>query len=137
MQVGLGPGHIVLDGNPSPVPKNGAEPPFSAHFYCGQTAGYIKMSLGMAVGLSRPGDFVLDGDPATLPKRGRSPPPIFGPCLFWPKGWMDPDAIWHGVKPWPRRRYVRWGRSSPPYKGHSPSFRSVSIVATVAHLSYC
>ena len=26
MQVGLGPGHIVLDGNPAPPPK-GAQPP--------------------------------------------------------------------------------------------------------------
>jgi len=33
--------------------------------YCGQTAGWIKMVLGMEVGLS-PGDFVLDGDPAPL-----------------------------------------------------------------------
>jgi len=56
MQVGLGPGHIVLDGDPAPLPKKGAEPPkFSAHIYRGQTAGYIKMALGMEVGLS-PGD---------------------------------------------------------------------------------
>jgi len=27
MQVGLGPGHIVLDGDPSPLPKKGTEPP--------------------------------------------------------------------------------------------------------------
>jgi len=35
-------------------------------------AGWIKMLLGMEVGL-RAGDFVLDGDPAYLPKRGWSP----------------------------------------------------------------
>jgi len=28
--------------------------------YCGQTVGWIKMALGMEVGLS-PGDFLLDG----------------------------------------------------------------------------
>ena len=41
MQVGLGPGHIVLDGDLASLPKKGAEPPpqFSAHVYCGQTAG--------------------------------------------------------------------------------------------------
>jgi len=40
----------VLDGDP--LPKKGAEPPsvFSAHVYCGQTAGWIKMALGMEVG---------------------------------------------------------------------------------------
>ena len=27
MEVGLGPGHIVLDGNPAPLPKKGPEPP--------------------------------------------------------------------------------------------------------------
>jgi len=36
-------------------------------------AAWIKMSLGMEVGLG-PSDFVLDGNPATLPKRGQNPP---------------------------------------------------------------
>ena len=48
---------------------------FSAHFYCAQTDGCIKMPLGMEVGLSR-GEFVLDGDPALSPK-GAEPPPNF------------------------------------------------------------
>ena len=52
---------------------------FSAHVYCGQTAGWIKMALGMEVGLG-PGHIVLDGDPAPLPRKGGSTPnfrPIF------------------------------------------------------------
>jgi len=94
MEVGLGPGHIVVDGEPAPLPQKGTEPPifgpfllspngwmnkdgtwygggpwsnphcaiwvpssppqkgdtarqFSAHFYCRQTAGCIKMPLGV------------------------------------------------------------------------------------------
>jgi len=43
----------------------------------GQTAGCIKMPLGMEVGLS-PGNSVLDGDPAPLPTQGVEPSPIFG-----------------------------------------------------------
>ena len=62
MEVGLGPGHIVLDGNPAPLPKRGQSPKFLAHFYCGQTA---------LVGLS-PCYFMLNGDPAPLPNKGRS-----------------------------------------------------------------
>jgi len=75
MQVGIGRGHIVLDGNLLPPPQKedgGTEPPIFGNVYCGQTAGWIKMALRMKVGLS-PGDFVLDGDPAPSPKRGRSP----------------------------------------------------------------
>jgi len=75
MEVGLGLGHIVLDEDPAPLPNNGngaEHPQFSAHLYCGQTAGCIKMRLGMKVGLS-PGDFVLYGDPAPSPKRGGAP----------------------------------------------------------------
>ena len=35
MEVGLGPGHIVLDGDPAPVLTKGVEPfpQFSAHFF--------------------------------------------------------------------------------------------------------
>ena len=38
-EVGLGPGHIVLDGEPAPLPKKGTEPPNFGPFYCRQTAG--------------------------------------------------------------------------------------------------
>ena len=82
-----GPGDFLLDGDPAPPPpKGGGAPKFSAHAYCGQTAGRIKMVLGMDVGLS-PCDFVLDGDPAPFPpKGGGAPSPIFGPFLLWPNG---------------------------------------------------
>ena len=62
MQVGLGPGHIVLDGDPAPPPlKGGGATQFLAHICCIQMAAGIKMPLDTEVGLS-PGDFVLDGD---------------------------------------------------------------------------
>ena len=76
MEVGLGPGPIVLDEEPAPLSKKGAEPrPISAHFYRGQTAGCMKMPLGMEVGLG-PGHNVLDGDPAP-PRKGAHHPPLF------------------------------------------------------------
>ena len=61
MQVGLGPGHIVLGGDPAPPPVKGHTPQFSAHICCGQMAAWINMSLGMEVGLG-PGHIVLDGE---------------------------------------------------------------------------
>jgi len=64
VEVGLGPGDIVLDGDPAHPPKRGTAPPhFSVLVYYGQTAGWIKMPSGTEVGLS-PGHIVLDGDPA-------------------------------------------------------------------------
>jgi len=73
MQVGLGPGHIVLDGNPAPPPPKGHSPQFSAHICCGQMGAWIKMSLGMELGLGT-ADFVLDGDPASPPQKGGRAP---------------------------------------------------------------
>jgi len=69
------PRRLCVRWRPSlPSPTKGAEPhsQISAHFYCAQTAGCIKMLLGTEVGLS-PGKFVLDGDPAPSPKWGRNP----------------------------------------------------------------
>jgi len=63
--------HCARWGPSSPPPKRGQSPQFSAHFYCGQTAGCFKMPLDMNVGIS-PGDFVIDGDTA-LTKRGGAP----------------------------------------------------------------
>jgi len=70
VQVGLGPGHIVLDGDPAPPSSKEAQPPiFLAHICCGQMAGCIKMPLGREIGLG-PSDSVLDGDPAPPPHKG-------------------------------------------------------------------
>ena len=52
----------------SPPAKGGRAPQFSAHVYCAQTAGWIKMPHGMEVGLD-PSDILLDGDPAPPPQK--------------------------------------------------------------------
>jgi len=70
MQVGLGPGHTVLDVDPA-SPK-GYSPQFSAHVRCGQTAGCISIPLGTEVGLD-PGDIVLDEGQPPPRERGTLP----------------------------------------------------------------
>ena len=90
MVVGLGPSHIVLDGDPA-LPKRGTAPlPNLAYVCCGQMAGWIKMRLGREVGLGQ-GDIVLDGD-QTSPEKGAQQLPTFRPIYAW----MDHDAIWCG-----------------------------------------
>ena len=64
--VGLGPGHTVLDGDvpSSATPKGTQQPPCNVRpVCCVQTAGWIQMPLGRNADLG-PGDIVLDGDPA-------------------------------------------------------------------------
>jgi len=41
MQVGLGPGHIVLDGDPGPAPRKGHSPQFLAHICCGHMTAWM------------------------------------------------------------------------------------------------
>jgi len=135
-EVGLSPGHIVLDGEPIPLSQNGHNPQFSARVRCDQTAGWMKLPLGREVDLGpRPRDIVLDGDPAAL--KGAQPP-IFGPCLLLPNGWMDQDTTWHRGRPRPRPHCVRWGHSSLR-KGHRNPLFSVHVYCsqTVADVSYC
>ena len=72
-EVGVGPGHTALDGDPAtslPQKRGTAHPQFLAHVCCGQMAGWIKVPLGMEVGLG-PGHTVLDGDQA--PQMGHGP----------------------------------------------------------------
>ena len=106
-------------GTQAPLPKGrrrpGADPRFSAQGYCGRTAGWIKMALGME-GLG-PVHTVLDGTQLPSPKQGQSPP-NFRPSLSWPNGWMDEDAAWYGSRSRPRRHCTRRGPNSRE-KGHS------------------
>ena len=139
-EIGLGPSNIVRWGPSSPPPK-GEQPLIFGHVYCGQTARWIKMALGTEMGLGSAQRRCDRWGPSSPSLEGARPP-VFGPCLFWPNGWVDDDVTWYGKRPQPRPHwphYVRWGPSSPPAKGaqQPPSFRPMSIVASVAHLSYC
>jgi len=119
MEVGLGPGDFVFDGDPAPPEKKGtATTQFLAHVYCGQTAGWIKMPLGTEVNLG-PGDVGLDG--VAAPLKGAQPP-VFGPCLLWPNGWMDEGATWYGSRPWPGHIVLDGDPAPPPRKEHNSPF---------------
>jgi len=97
--------------------------------YCGQMVSWIRMPLGMEVGLG-PSDFVLDGDPVPPTQSSTAAlPNFFGPCLLWPNGCMDQDATWYADRPGPKWHCIRWGPSSTHPKGHSspPQFFSAHV----------
>ena len=63
--------------------------------YCGQMVGWIKMKLGVQLGLG-PGHIVLDGDPALLPKGAQPTAPNLRPISVVVK-WLDGlrfHAVW-------------------------------------------
>ena len=91
MEVGLGPGHIVLDENPTPIRTQ--FPNFRPMSVVAKTAGWIKMPLGMEVGFG-PGHIVLDDDPAPLkrtqhphgdsaPRKEHSSPPVCSAHVYY------------------------------------------------------
>ena len=94
------------------------------------------MPLGMEVGLG-PGDFVFDADPATARKRAYHPTQFLahvycGQTVGWMKTPLDtevdlgPGHIVLDAVPAVRERGI----------AARPCFWPMSVVATVAHLSY-
>ena len=79
------------------------------------------------------------GTQSPTPK-GAEPHPIFGPRVLWPNGWMDEDAAGYRSKNLELGPvHIVLDGVPAPAKGAQqlPSFRPMSIVATVAHLNYC
>jgi len=128
--------HCVRWGPSSPPPKWDGAPKFSARICCSQMAGWIKMLLGREAGLS-PSDIVRWGPSSPSPKGGRCPKFSVHVYCGQTAGWIKmPLGTEVGLSP---GHTVLTGTQLPPRKGHStsPYFRPMSVVATVAHLSYC
>jgi len=132
--------HCVRLGPSSPSPK-GTQPPIFGPYLLRSNGCSLHGSrchlIGMELGLS-PGDFVSDGDQVPFPQKGAEPPPQFSTHFYCGQmaGWMktplctevDIGAGHIVLDGFPALRE----RGTAP-----PSFRPMSIVATVAHLSYC
>jgi len=127
-------------GRPQPKPhcvrwdrapsQKGTAPQYSARVYRGQTAGWIKVPLGVEVGLS-PGDIVLDGDPAP-PTKGAQQRPNFRRCLLWSTAEWIKMPLGTKVSLGPGH-FVLYGDPAPlPQKSgvqESPNFRPGFIVS--------
>jgi len=106
--------------------------------YCGQTVRWIKMKLGMQVGLV-PGQIVLDRDPAPPPPKGHSHSQFSAHiCCGQMAGWIKmPLGMEVGLSP---GHTVLEGDPAPPpqKREHSPpQFRPMSAVAKRLDGSQC
>ena len=103
MQVGLGPDHIVSDGDPAPPPPKGHSPHPIFGPYLLRPNGCMDQDATWYGARSQPRRLCVRRDPALpSPKRGQSPSQNFRPFLLWPNGCMHQDATWYGGRPQPR-----------------------------------
>jgi len=76
VEIGLGPGHIVLDGDPAPLPKKGTAPTFGPCLLWPN--GWMEQDVTSCEGTPRPGpQCVRYGDPAPPHKKGAQNPNMF------------------------------------------------------------
>jgi len=71
-QAGLGPGHIVLDGDPAPLPQKGAEPPIFGPCLLWPN-GWMHQDATWYGGRPQPNRLCVRWGPNPLPQKGRSP----------------------------------------------------------------
>ena len=132
--------HCARWGPSSPPQKREqSRPHFSAHFYGGQTAGCIKMPLGMEVGLN-PGDIVFDGDPASPPQKGVGSPPQLSAHVYCGQtaAWIK-MALGKQVGLGPRHIVLDGDLALLPKKRSraAPNFRPIFMVARRLDASRC
>jgi len=126
MQVGLGLGHIVLDGDPGPTPPMGHTPLCGSYLLWPN--GSMDQDASWYGGKPRPRPHCARSGPnSPSSKRGHSPQ-LCGPYLLCPNGWMDQDATRYDCRPRPGNIVLMRTQLYP--KGHSPpKFRPMSVVA--------
>jgi len=69
MELGIGPGDFMLDGEPAPLPKNGVDPPpkKSAHVYSGKN-GWMDEAGTWRGGRPQPRRLCVRWGPSPLPQ---------------------------------------------------------------------
>jgi len=118
-EVGLGQDDIVLDGDPAPLSKKGAEPPIFGPFLLWPNDWMDKDATWYG-GKPQPRQYCVRWGPSSPPPRKKvtapnfrpmyivakrlhvrlplgteeglslgAQPPNFGQCPLWPNGWMD------------------------------------------------
>ena len=118
MKLGLGSGHIVLDGDPAPLTTNSQRPQICGLFLLWQN-GWMHQDATWYGGRPQPTRLCVRWGPSPIPKKGaETPSPIFGPFLLWPNGSIHQDATWYGGRPQPRGLRVRWRPNPPKFSAH-------------------
>jgi len=120
-KVCVSPGDSVLDGDPGALPTKVWSPSLIFGPFLLWPNGWMHQDATWYGRKPEPmGLCVRWGPRPSSQKGGRArgqSHSIFGPCLLWPKGWMDQGGTWDGDMPWSSPHCAKWWRSSPPQKG--------------------
>jgi len=137
MQVNLGPGHIVLDGDPAPLPKRGRVPTPIFDPFLSWPNGWMHQDATWYGGRPQPRQLCVRWGHSSPPQKWGGAPQFSAHVYCGQTSWMDQDATWYGGRHLSRRHCVTWGPSSSPQKGCSPSpnFQPMSIVAKRLYVS--
>jgi len=133
-EVGLSLSDIALDGNPAPLPlKGGGAPILCPCLLCPD--GWMDEDATSHGGRSRLRAYCDRWVPSSpLPKGGGAPQFSAHICCGQMAGWIKmPLGTEVGLGP----ATLMGSQLYPAERCTAPSFRPKSIVATVAHLSYC
>jgi len=132
LQEGLGPGHIVLDGDPAPRPQKGHSPPIFGPYLL-RPNGCMNQDVTWYGARPRPRRLCVRWGPPPQKGGGGVSCPIFGPFLLWPNGCMHQDATWYADRSQITGLCVRWEPTLFPKRRRSPeaerpNFRPMFIV---------
>ena len=119
-QVGLGPGLIVLDGNPAARhPQRGTASPIFGPYLL-WPKGWMDHDGTWHRGGTRSRPHYARWGPSSPPQKGGGAEPLIFGLFLWPNGCMYHDTTQYGGMPQPRRHCVRWGPGSLSRKGAQP-----------------
>ena len=139
MEVGLGPGHIVLDRDPAPLPKKGAEPPPIFGPFLLWPNGWMHQDATWYGCSPQPRRLYVGWGPSYPQRKAHTHPSQFLAHVYCGQtaGWMKtPVGTEVDLGP---GHFILEGFPAIRERGTAapPLFRPMSVVATVAHLSYC
>ena len=143
MEVGLGPSHIVLDGDPVPSSKmvQSAPHPKKIGPFLSSPNGWMHQDATWYGGRPRPRRLCVQWGPSYPRTQGTPTTSQFLAHVYCGQtaGWVKTPL---GTEVDLRAGHIVLGLDAlfPALRGRGtapPSFMPISIVATVAHLSYC
>jgi len=137
VQVGLGPGHIVLDGDPAPSPPKGHSPPNFGPYLLWPN-GCMDQDGTWHGGRPQPRRLCVRWGPSPSPKKGAEPPPQFSAhfecrqttgCIKMSLGMLvclsPGDFVLHGNPPLSKKG------------AEPPNFPPMFIIVIVISLEHC